>query len=261
MPTLARIRIFPVKSLDAHELERATLLASGALEHDRRFALRRRDGELAVGKNSLGLFPLRSSFDLTDCTLTLVDPKTSGSHTFDLQGDRRALDHWLSQYLDIEVSVVENRVNGFPDDTDSPGPTVISTQTLAAVGDWFPGVTLESARDRFRANLELTADEPFWEDQLVPESGQVVRFRIGKAELLGTNPCARCPVPTRDPRTGEAIPRFAKLFADHREQSLPSFAPASRFDHFYRLAVNTRPAGSKPCEIAVGDEVRVIGIE
>jgi uncharacterized protein YcbX len=261
MPTLARIRIFPVKSLDAHELARATLLPGGAIENDRRFAIRRRDGELVVGKNSLGVFGLRSSFDPATCALTLIDPKTSQPHIFELQGDRRELDRWLSKYFDLEVSVIENPDGGFPDDTESPGPTVISTRTLAAVADWFPGVTLESARDRFRANLELTVDDPFWEDRLVAEGGRVVRFRIGKAVLLGTNPCARCPVPARDPRTGEAIPRFSRVFADQREVSLPEFAPCDRFDHFYRLAVNTRPARGAPCEIAVGDEVELLGVE
>jgi len=261
MPTLARIRIFPVKSLDAHELERAKLLPIGAIENDRRFAMRRRDGELAVGKNSLGVFPLRSSFDPLACTLTLVDPKTSRSHTFDLQGDRRALDRWLSEYFDVELSVIENPDGGFPDDVESPGPTLVSTGTLAAVAGWFPGVSLESARDRFRANLEIAVDEPFWEDRLVAEGGRVVRFRIGRAELLGTNPCARCPVPSRDPRTGEAIGRFARTFADQREASLPEFAARDRFDHFYRLAVNTRPARGAPCEIAVGDEIEVLRVE
>jgi hypothetical protein len=51
------------------------------------------------------------------------------------------------------------------------------------------------------------------------------------------------------------------VFADQREASLPEFAARDRFDHFYRLAVNTRAARGVTCEIAVGDEVRVVGVE
>jgi uncharacterized protein YcbX len=88
-----------------------------------------------------------------------------------------------------------------------------------------------------------------------------MRFRIGEAELLGTNPCARCVVPSRDPVSGAPIREFAKTFARRREQSLAAWAPRGRFDHFYRLAVNTRRADARPCVLRVGDEVRIIGVE
>jgi uncharacterized protein YcbX len=39
MPTLDRITIFPVKSLDGVDVEGATVLPSGAVEHDRRWRL------------------------------------------------------------------------------------------------------------------------------------------------------------------------------------------------------------------------------
>ena len=39
MPTLDRITIYPVKSLDGIDLEEAVLLPSGGLEHDRRWQL------------------------------------------------------------------------------------------------------------------------------------------------------------------------------------------------------------------------------
>ena len=68
-------------------------------------------------------------------------------------------------------------------------------------------------------------------------------------------------VPSRDPVTGEAISGFSRTFAQRREENMPPWAAASRFDHFYRLAVNTRLAdGQTGGVIRVGDEVGVVGV-
>jgi hypothetical protein len=50
------------------------------------------------------------------------------------------------------------------------------------------------------------------------------------------------------------------LFARRRQDSLPAWAPADRFDHFYRLAVNTRRAEGRPAVLRVGDAVRILGV-
>ncbi len=150
---------------------------------------------------------------------------------------------------------------GFPDDLESPGPTVVSTATLRTVAGWFAGLNEDEVRRRFRANLEIDAEgndlPPFWEDRLCGPAGQATRFRVGDVVFSGTNPCQRCIVPTRDAATGDAWPRFAKAFAQAREVSLPAWAERSRFDHFYRLAVNTRLAGAGG-RIRVGDAVEVL---
>jgi uncharacterized protein YcbX len=129
---------------------------------------------------------------------------------------------------------------------------------LATVAQWF-NLSINEARLRFRANLEIDGVDAFWEDRLYAEPGRVVRFRIGSVELLGTNPCQRCAVPSRDPASGDAISGFAKTFAGRREQSLPRWAVAARFDHYYRLAVNTRPAVAG--QLHVGNEVTILGTE
>lgn len=259
MPRLARINIYPVKSLDGQAVDETALLPSGGLQHDRRFAILDRAGDVVNGKRTPALHRLRSHFDPASGQLTLsVDGQ---SHKFDTAGDRRELTAWLTDFLGQELSIVENTIGGFPDDVEFPGPTVISTATLAEVASWFDGLSVEETRDRFRANLEIDADEPFWEDRLLAEGTGVVRFQVGGAELVGTNPCARCPVPTRNPYTGESMPHFGGIFARRRQESLPPWAPASRFDHFYRLAVNTRPVHGGPCVLRVGDEVRIVGSE
>jgi len=112
---------------------------------------------------------------------------------------------------------------------------------------------------RFRANLEIADSEPFWEDRLFGEAEGVARaFRIGNVLLAGTNPCQRCVVPTRDPATGAVWPEFAKIFAVTRSAQLPQWAPRLRFDHFYRLTVNTRPLGSAGGTLHVGDEIQLV---
>jgi uncharacterized protein len=81
----------------------------------------------------------------------------------------------------------------------------------------------------------------FWEDQLFAESEtSVVRFKIDHVAFEGSNPCARCPVPSRESQTGIINDGFQKRFAELRRAQLPAWAPADRFDHFYRLATNTR---------------------
>jgi len=260
MPNLVRIHLHPFKSFDPQRVDEAVLLPGGGLEHDRRFALVDVHGEVINGKRTPAVHLLRSNFDSATGRLVLRVEGNAEEHRFDVGAGRRELADWLSDYFDMRVTIVENAEGGFPDDTESPGPTVISSATLAEVATWFPGLTADQARDRFRANLEIDGVEAFWEDRLVADGLGVVRFQIGEAELLGTNPCARCVVPSRDARSGEPIRQFAREFARNRQGSLPAWAPGGRFDHFYRLAVNTRRSGARRCALRVGDEVKIIGI-
>lgn len=50
VPTLERIRIYPVKSLDGVDVEHAPVLASGALAWDLRYALHDEQGAVINGK-------------------------------------------------------------------------------------------------------------------------------------------------------------------------------------------------------------------
>jgi uncharacterized protein len=254
---LTHIRIFPVKSLDACTVDDATILATGALRHDRRFALVDAEGVFIHGKRTSLVHAIRSSFDFNTDRLDL--DINGQKKSFQMADDRAALEALFSEYFPVAVRVVENTANGFPDDLEAPGPTVISTATLATVASWFE-ISVEDARCRFRANLEIDGVEAFWEDRLFGDKGQVVRFQIGSVLFEGVNPCQRCVVPTRGPTTGERIQGFQKTFAQRRKENLPPWANASRFDHFYRLAVNTRvPSGQIAVEIKVGDEVCILG--
>jgi uncharacterized protein len=259
MPRLARIAIYPVKSLDAHLQSEARTLPIGALEHDRRFALTDQQGEFIHAKRTALIHRLRSTFDPSRLTLTLQTEGVAPS-TFDLMDDRPALCQWLGRFFAMPVSLIDNAEGGFPDDVEAPGPTLVSTATLEAIGRWFD-LPVDEVRRRFRANLEIDGVEPFWEDQLVTSGLGAVRFAIGEAELLGTNPCQRCVVPSRDSQTGTVTDRFAKRFAEVRQEHLPAWAPVDRFNHFYRLSVNTRSGQGHERTLRVGDELRILGVE
>jgi uncharacterized protein YcbX len=145
---------------------------------------------------------------------------------------------------------------------------VVSTATLERVAEW-TGVTVDSVRRRFRANVEVGDTEPFWEDHLYAADGPV-RFRVGDLQLLGTGPCNRCVVPLRDPDTGVETPGFRERLSEGRREELPDWAPGERFDHYFKLAVNTRrPAdgrrdqrrdGRDRVTVAEGDPVEVLGV-
>ena len=259
MPTLARILLFPIKSMEPVSVQEARVLKSGALEHDRTIGLFDADGKFVNGKRVPAIHHLRARFDPLLRTVNVSVPRANRAGEFHLDRDRPALEAWLAEHFGFPVFVKENALAGWPDDTDSPGPTLISTATLQAVASWFPGLSVEQTRVRFRTNLEIDAPSEFWEDRLYGPSGTSVRFRIGDVEFEGINPCQRCVVPPRDPATGESYPDFSPTFRRRREQTLPPWADRSRFNHFYRLAINTRiPATEAGKVLRVGDRVETV---
>ena len=256
-PRLARILIYPLKSFDAVEVASADVLPSGALANDRRWALVDANDRFVNGKRSPLVHRIRASFDLEH---ERVELSCDGEVvSFRLAEDRANLETWMSQRLEVAVRLVENREVGFPDDLDAPGPTIISTATLAAVAAWFPGLTVNETRHRFRANLEIDGVEPFWEDRLYGRVGEPLRFRIGGVEFFGTNPCQRCVVPTRDSLSGDVSADFQRQFAAQRKSTLPPWAERSQFNHFYRLAVNTRSGfdSGQRQRLSIGDQISV----
>ena len=202
---------------------------------------------------------LRAQFSADLADVTLSSARDGGQDVFHLPADVPKLESYLSDFFGKRIMLVENQLAGFPDDTESPGPTIVSRQTLDEVGRWFAGLGEDEIRARFRANIEIDGDAPFCEDRLIADGRHVVRFDIGGIVFEGVNPCQRCVVPTRHPQTGEIYPHFARHFAERRRDTLPSWTTPERFDHFYRLSVNTRLSPlSTGGTIRVGDEVRIL---
>jgi uncharacterized protein YcbX len=276
-PRLANIRLHPIKSLDPVSVNEARIGPNGGLELDRIWALYSADGRWVNAKRTAAMHFLRAAYasDFSSVTLTVPgDRRNIPAMTFAFPDDTEGAAEWFSMYFEQAIQVRYTR-EGFPDDGLAAGPTIVSTASLETVCEWFPGMTLDEARRRFRTTLEIDGvssadahDEngyaivpekfpPFWEDQLFAESEtSVVRFRVGDVAFEGSNPCARCPVPARESHTGADTVGFQKRFIELRRAQLPPWAPAERFDHFYRLATNTRvPSTECGKLLRIGDAV------
>ena len=255
-PYVSKLFIYPVKSLDWLDCDRVTTLESGALQGDRTWAIFDRDGNFVNGKSNAKVHSLRSQFDLATDTLTLLIQGTDRTGKFNLIEQQTELCNWLSDYFDFAVEIKQNLEMGFPDDTVSPGATIVSTATLEAIASWYPELDTADIRRRFRANIELGGVPAFWEDSLFTSADNTVKFKIGDVEFMGVNPCQRCIVVTRDPQTGEAYPKFQKKFITQRKNTLPKEVERSRFNHYFRLAVNTRLNSSEAGKVInIGDRV------
>ncbi|QDU82210.1 MOSC domain protein [Polystyrenella longa] len=235
MPRLRRIAVYPIKSLDPVWKDQVQVLPSGALEDDRRWAIVNEQGEFVNGKRESKVHQLR----LTHFSHGEVSLQSETGHLqADLVRDKNEVENYLSRYFGYPVTLEEDPETGFPDDLELGGPTLLSKSSVEEVCRWYDGLPYEETWRRFRANLEIEDAPPFWEDQLYSASG-TVPFSIGDVVFAGANPCARCIVPTRDPQSGVPIAGFTKTFMTRREQSLPDWAAKERFDHYYRLALNT----------------------
>lgn len=255
-PRVARLFVYPIKSLDREECNLVEILESGAIKGDRTWAILDLNGNFVNGKRNPKIYNLRSTFDFKTSSLTLRIQGTNNTKTFNLINQQGYLCGWLSQYFGFEIKIAQNLAMGFPDDTLSPGATIISTATLEEIASWYPELEIDDVRRRFRANIEIDGVPPFWEDRLFADAASIVKFQVGKVEFLGVNPCQRCIVVTRNPHTGKAYPQFQKTFIEQRKKTLPEWTERSRFNHFFRLAVNTKLSPKQAGKtIAIGDPV------
>ncbi len=254
MPILSRITIYPIKSLDGVAVQSASITSGGALAHDREYALFDAEGNIVNGKRTAKIHLIRANFDES---LKVVSLSAQGEKdTFEL-GDSR-LETWFSDYFGFRIKVRRNVETGFPDDLNAWGPTLVSEATYRQVATWFSGISIEELRQRFRANLEISECEPFWEDRLCDEPPRTVPFQIGEVRCEGVNPCSRCVVPTRNPLSAEPTPKFQKHFSEQRNATLPLWAIPEAFAHFYKLSVNTRIARNQAGKsIRVGDALHL----
>lgn len=257
-PKLTQIVIYPIKSLDGKVVDTARISPGGALKFDRRWAIVDANGKVVNGKRTAKIQQIRSRFDFVESENRLVvnisTTDDSNVQVFCLTNELDKLANWLSEFFGFPVSLIENEIVGFPDDLEAYGPTIISTATLLAICEWFPDLDLAEARRRFRTNLELSDVPAFWEDRLFSARGAVVNFQLGNVKFQGINPCQRCIVPTRNSLTGNVTAKFQQMFSQRRQQTVSAGTNLSRFNHFYRLAVNTQiPDGEADKSLNVGD--------
>ena len=181
-PTLERITIYPVKSLDGVACDDARVLSSGALEHDRRWRLVDADGLVVHAKRTPLIQAIRASFENEDghwfVSLEADERAVQAGAipglerlaglrpaVFPLQPGREGPSGWLAEAIGLDILLQERLDGGFPDDREAAGPTLVATATLVEVGRWF-AFGLEEVRRRFRVNLEVAGCPMFWEDTL-----------------------------------------------------------------------------------------------
>jgi uncharacterized protein len=225
MPTLDRITIYPVKSLDGIDVEACGVLSCGGLENDRRWRLVDMDGRVLNAKRSPVFHAIRAEYELDERLVTLwVDPaavvaaalpsadfdrlrvmagnlggQRSDGHaardSFHLVPGQGGPCEWLSEVFGFGVLLQERADGGFPDDRDASGPTLVATATLAEVARWF-GFDLAESRRRFRVNVEIGGCDTFWEDTLAsPARPQLQPPLLDLPPDLPVDPYADLPPP------------------------------------------------------------------
>ena len=190
-PIVARLRIYPFKSLDGVDVAAASIVARGALRYDRAFALVDDDGAFVNGKREPRVHELRVVYDDTLAHATFTSPRLAEPFHFALDADPTPLAAWLGRHFERRIALRFDLSGGFPDDERAPGPTIVSSATLATVASWLPALDAASMRDRLRANIEVDGVPAFWEDGLYGAEGIPVPLRIGEVVFEGSNPCAR----------------------------------------------------------------------
>jgi uncharacterized protein YcbX len=192
---LARILLYPIKSLDPVEVLQASITEGGTLRRDREWALFDAQGKVLNAKREPRLHLIRAVYGAEqeadalgakelpdDAAITRVRLSAPGvdgisQAVFNLEdgspdsesgNDIPVAEAWLSTFLGQPVELRCNNITGFPDDLEASGPTLVSTSSLAATAQWFPprpeepdapgvGFDVQEARLRFRTNLELAS--------------------------------------------------------------------------------------------------------
>jgi uncharacterized protein len=259
-PVLSRITIYPVKSLDGIALEKAMITEGGCILHDREYAMSDEAGNFIIGKTNPLVHSLRCRVDFETETISLRSRNETTWHQFHLQKEKQALQSFLSDYFGFPILVHQDKNGRFMDMPDVSGVTMLSDSTLQSVSEWYPHLTVQETRKRFRATLEIQGVPAFWEDHLFSKEGKAIEFKVGEVTMYGMSPRARCVVPTRNPDTGEVIHAFAKTFARQRAATLPEWSALNEYGHHYYLTVNCYlPPTETGKWIEVGNRLEIIG--
>ena len=242
-----RILLYPVKSLDPLEVNETKITEKGSLRNDRLFYLVDEEGKIVNAKREKKLHKIRCETNLKNQKFTL---RVNGK-TYELSfGELERLSEILSDFLGYKVFVKREEA-GMPDDRKAHGPTIMSDKTIEEIGRWF-NLPFEEVLLRFRPNVVISATEPFEEEKLLWKN-----FYVGKVLLRAENISKRCPVPTRNPFTGEEYKDFVKIFISKRKETLPPWLSEEAFGgNFYRVSLNTNVLEGFGETIKVGDEVK-----
>jgi Uncharacterized Fe-S protein len=259
-PTLSRITIYPIKSLDGISLQKAKITEGGCLLHDREYAISDETGNFIIGKTNPLVHTLRSAIDFETETVSFRRQNETTWNQFHLQREKTEIQSYLAHYFGIPIRFNKNSTGRFMDIPDISGVTILSTSSLQSVSKWYTDMNINETRKRFRATIEIEGVHAFWEDHLFSKEGSGIEFKVGDVTMFGMSPRARCVVPTRNPETGEVTHAFPKTFARHRAASQPEWSTLNDYGHHYFLTVNCYISATEVGKfIEVGDKISIIG--
>ena len=245
-----RLRVFPVKGLEGVDVTEAEVLEGGTLALDREYAVFDGNGDVVNGKRTPRIH--RPGVRLEDDAPVVSFPE---GEEVNIADERERAEHLLGDFFDVNATIRRDGSLGHVD-RRKMGPSVVSTATLREFASWFD-ITVESARRRLRANVEVSGVPAFWEDRFVGE--EAPSFEVGDVRFVGVTPCGRCVVPSRDPDTGEEKDGFRETFIENRRETFPEQADEDAFDHFYTLMIIARvPEEDRGGKVSVGDRVLVV---
>lgn len=275
--TLAHISVHPIKGLDPVDRDRIEVTPGGGLVDDRAYVMYDEKGHIN-GRRTAAVHSVAASFDREAGTVRLSAPDRP-ERTFDLSADNEALEAWLGEHLDMDVSLRggpggEHADRALFGDGSQKGPTVVSAATLREIASWYDGIDPEEMRRRLRPNLVVEGVEAFWEERLLDslakavyadggsdgDGGEFPRVRIGDVVMEGVEPIPRCAVPTHDPDTGETYEGFQETFVERRAETLPPWVEEETLrGNLYTATVGTHiPEDERDGTLAVGDPVELL---
>jgi hypothetical protein len=244
------LHVFPVKGLEGVEIAEAEVLEGGTLARDRGFAVFDSDGEVVNGKRTPLVHRLGLRLEDGEPVVSFPD-----GNEVNVEDDPERAECLFDDFFGVDAKVRRDGSLGYVDRREM-GPSVVSTATLREFASWFD-ISVESARRRLRANVEVSGVPAFWEDRFVGEDAP--SFEVGGVRFDGVTPCGRCVVPSRDPDTGEEIEGFRETFIERRRETFPEWADEDAFDHLYTLMIIARVSEEeRGGKVSVGDRVRMV---
>ena len=254
-PVVSGIRIFPIKSLDGIPLEMAEI-GHRSLLHDREFAMLGADGRLINGKRTGRVNQLKAEYNLNDMTVNFSERNETITHQFKLLDEQTLIESYLTDFFKLPVHLLHNQAGRLLDIPDTSCLSVVSQETMQYLAQEMPGHDAADLRLRFRVNIELTCDNPFWEERLASSTGMPVPFSIGSVHLTGNSLRARCNVPPRHPHTGETDKTFVKQMTRARARNIPEWSMVDELPSLYYLSIDCSiPTTEKGKQIRIGDQL------
>lgn len=235
-PKVSKIRIYPIKGLDAIELTESRIGVHSLL-HDRSYAMRVADGYIN-GKRTGKVNQLETTFDLDKGQVHFTPRTTGETATFELKEGNLLLNQYLTDFFGEQIELVHSNKGELMDVPKRGSVSILSDASLVSLRNDFPDYSMENLRLRFRVNIELTGVEAYWEENLFHKPGTAVRFTIGEVEMTGICPRVRCSVPPRDPWTGKKDKSFGRIMMKSRAENLPANSTLPEFGDMYHLAVD-----------------------